>query len=592
MADLSGFSLEDLQAMQSGDLSKVSTAGLRALQGMAAPAPQRPAIDRTSPEYKMRELQDRAEMEKLADPAAGMSALERGLVGAGGAVRKNYLALRSLIPGQGLTDDEKGEMAEYAKSKENLGTAGTVGDIGAEAVMALAPGGLATKGLRAGTAMLPLARAALVRGAGELGAGAAYGAATSLPDDRAQGAAFGALGSGLGMGISRLAGGLVKPLVRDEAKALTAEGIQPTIGQALGGGWNTVEQKAMSIPFVGDVIGGARQRALNEFNQAAIGKAAPGVPGMGDEAVAAARDAISDQYKAALGRMPSTFKVESTPIIASAIKAADDPALALSEGSQRRLLDYVEKNLLRRNEDITPEVAKRIESDLGAAVRRFGSSSDGEDRALGNALRQVHGEWRDSLTAIGDMAGNDAGQALRQADAAYRAFLPVDKAAASRAAQGAEEAAGQFTPKMLRKAIEATDTSANNRATRFMQPGTPQAATPFGQLNMLARNADRTLSGTVPDSGTAGRLGQGMALGAGGVAAMLNPLLIAKAGLGYLGTKAAYSRGGQKFLMEGANIEPLLNALRQHGVSEPVIRQMSTNSPEYLLAALRGISAQ
>lgn len=89
MADLSGFSTDDLMALQSGNLSKVSTAGLQMLQGMsqgatAAPKPVRP-LDTSSPDFKLKALQDRAAMEKEFDPNKDYHWLERiGMSGAAG----------------------------------------------------------------------------------------------------------------------------------------------------------------------------------------------------------------------------------------------------------------------------------------------------------------------------------------------------------------------------------------------------------------------------------------------------------------------------------------------------------------------------
>ena len=51
------------------------------------------------------------------------------------------------------------------------------------------------------------------------------------------------------------------------------EGIGLTPGQNAGGWLKSMEDKATSIPLVGDVINSARRRGLTEFNAAAIERA-------------------------------------------------------------------------------------------------------------------------------------------------------------------------------------------------------------------------------------------------------------------------------------------------------------------------------
>lgn len=548
------------------------------------------------PRQELAELRRLEELERKAsgmasaapaetyNPAEGMSAMERGLVGAGGATRKAYLGVRSLVPGLDLTDAERDELATFKKYQDNLGTAGTVGAVGADIAMSLAPAGLALRGVNAVTRGAPVLRQALARGATELGVGAGYGAATA-PEDRGTAAAQGALGAGIGMGINRAVGGFIKPAVTAEAQALAKRGVQPTIGQSVGGFANTMEQKLTSVPIVGDIIRNARQRSLNEFNEQGIRIASPSSQGVGDEALTAAREQIGSMYDSALANMPK-ITVGQNPIIQSTIAAADDPRLALSDAAKKRVYDYVEANLLNRSSNIDAEVAKRIESDLGAAARNLKSSSTAEDRAIGDALSQVHQQWRQSLTATVNAIDPNAGKTLREADAAWRAFLPLDRAGASAGSQRGD-VPGRFTPRALRRAIEAQDTSQFNNATRAQRAGTA----PFDVLNQFARQGEQVLGDTVPDSGTAGRTLA--ALGAGGVGHLAGVLPQLAAGAATAG--AAYSRTGTRALTEG--IEPAYRAAVQtlalRGVPMQQIDQMlRTAGPQAVIAASRGLALQ
>lgn len=544
-----------------GSTAEEALAQVQAQAGAAAPAPAR------APEAP-----------QTIDVAEGMSPIQKALVGAGGSVRKNYLAVRSLFPGGDLTEDEKTELAEYSKHKEDLGGWGTAGEIGSEIAQAYIPGGAVTRGLRAGAA--GAARGAMMqaalRGAGETAAGAAYNAATALPGERGQAALLGGMGSAGGQVLNRTLGGIARPAVTPEARRLMERGIQPSLGQAIGGIANTAEEKLMSVPLLGDAISRARNRAVDEFNEAAIRTAAPGVRGVGDEALAAAHGAVRGQYDEALSRFPQQFRLDTDSLERSTLNAVFNPAHALSDASQDRLLNYVQRNLIDRSEHLTPEVAKRIESDLGAAVRRFSSSSEGEERAMGRALREVHQEWRNSLTGVGNALGDEAGTALREADAAWRAFLPLDKAAASAGAQGTETA-GRFTPKMLMRALRSADKSANDRVTRGVSGSLP-AGSPIANLNELARDATVSLSGRTADSGTAGRLGWG-ALALGGTAML--PKTLAALPLAYAGS----TRAGQQALMEG--IVPLL---RSRGISDAAIQRAAAQGNDALMALARGVA--
>ena len=68
-----------------------------------------------------------------------------------------------------------------------------------------------------------------------------------------------ALGSAFGGAVPMVTGGLArmvspKASVNPKLEMLKAEGVKPTIGQTLGGWANAVEEKAQSLPIVGDAI--------------------------------------------------------------------------------------------------------------------------------------------------------------------------------------------------------------------------------------------------------------------------------------------------------------------------------------------------
>lgn len=513
--------------------------------------------------------------EYAGEDIGGASVLKRTLGGAKSSWDRAAMGLKGLFTE--LTPEDKALLAQGRAFQDEGGAPATIGAIGADVAMSAAPGGLVTKA----TAAAPL----LARTLAQIGLGTGYGALTS-PENRVEGAVGGGVGTAAGMGVNRVLGGAIKPFISKDAEALMARGIQPTPGQAIGGAVNTAEQKLKSLPLVGDVIRGARNRSVNEFNEKAIQTAVPGASGFGDEALTAARETLGKQYDAVLNKLPQ-ISVDKQAIQQAATQAVGDPALALSNDSKKFVMDYVRKNLLNRTGNLNGQTAKSIESDFAKAVARKASSSDAEDRAIADAMRTVQQQWRQSLTQAAEATSPGAGTALREADAAWRAFIPVDRAASYRGNQNvaANEVAGRFTPNALRRSIEASDQTQFNNATRAMRGGT----SPFEQLNTLTRQGEKVLGDSVPDSGTATRLMWGAgALGAG---AATGADLGTAAALGAV-TVPMYSRMGSQFLMQG--IEPAykaaVQALTLRGVpTQTVDEALRKYGPQGVISLARGI---
>ena len=617
-----------------------------------------------------------------ADKYAGqdvnqMGTVMRALGGAKGAWDRAAMGLKGVFTD--LTPEDKALLEQGRAFESKAGAPATIGSIGADVAMSAAPGGLVTKAV----SKAPL----LARTLAEIGYGAGYGALTS-PEDRAAGAIGGGAGTAVGMGVNRLVGGAIKPFISKDAQALMDQGIQPTIGQAMGGAVNQAEQKLKSLPFAGDVIRNARNRAVNEFNEKAIQVAAPGVKGIGDEALTAAREALGNKYDEILGSLPK-ITLEREPIMASARSAANDAALGLSKDSKAFINDYVQRHMLSRGQSMTGDVAKRVESDLLKVIQSKRASQDGEQRAIADALSKVHEAWRDSLASAAEAVNPGAGSALLENNRAWRAFVALDRAGAYRGNQNiaSNEIPGRFTPNSLRRSIEASDQSQFNNATRGMEFRTPKAApeapaavaqpssagsfgmgpiiperpelglsqarlgydlpqigrngpvlapndipnksitdwlrmrmgggqgataaeaaampsvakpgvsgeSPFNRLSRLTRQGERVLGDSVPDSGTAGRLGMmeifkyGGAAGAGGAAAYADPGTA-------LGTAALlagpYTRTGSKFVMQGLTpaYEAAVKQLSLRGVPTQAIDEaLRKYGPQGVISLARGV---
>lgn len=523
---------------------------------------------------RVRAEQDTPAGPDLADRYAGEDVNKMGmpmqvLGGAKTAWDRAAMGLKGVFTD--LTPEDKALLEQGRAFESKAGAPATIGSIGADVAMSAGPGGLVTKA----ASKAPL----LARTLAELGYGAGYGALTS-PEDRGAGAFGGAAGTAVGMGANRLIGGAIKPFVSRDAQALADQGIQPTIGQAVGGFVNTAEQKLKSLPLVGDVIRNARGRAVDEFNEKAIQVSNPASKGIGDQALTATREALGNKYDAILDTVPS-LKVDQSDVLRAAKAIAGDPSFMLKNQDKKAFLDLVRTNVLERTPDLNGQVAKQIESDLKKAAVR--ASSQGEK----DAIAAFTDAWKASLKQSVEAVNPGAGAALRENDAAWRAFIPVERAGSYRGNQNvaSNETAGKFTPNSLRRSMEVSDQSQFNNVTRALRGGD----TPFERLNTLTRQGERVLGDSVPDSGTATRLMWGAgAIGAGNAAGM-NP---ADMGMGALAALPLYSRAGSKFAMQGITpiYEAAVKQLTLRGVPTQTIDEaLRKYGPQGVISLARGV---
>lgn len=379
---------------------------------------------------------------------------------------------------------------------------------------------------------------------GRIGTGAASGAASAamnptIGDDfwskKGEQVATGAAFGGAMPVVTGALGRVISPnaSTNPNLQLLRQERVQPTIGQSLGGWANTVEEKAMSLPIVGDSIAHARDVARRQFNEAAIRRATGPVnantAGVGQGAVQQAGDAIGDAYaraRAALG----SFQIDqqgTREIVRIRQMAQNLPP------QQRRTFETALNAVMT---DISPNgtvpasVFKRIDSKLGADAARFTGASDPYHQQLGEALRAL----QQSISNAGRRANPQADAMFTAADRAYANLVRVE--GASKAAMNAE---GVFTPAQLNSAIRQADTSVRDRAT----------ARGTALMQDLGNAGQQVLGNKVPNSGTADRLMLG---GAGLGAYFVDPLIPAA----LVGGAAMYTSPVQSLLRGAVSARP------------------------------------
>lgn len=471
-------------------------------------------------------------MQGAADPGVAIAQIVGNLAGQGNAVN------------QAVRDKE----AEYQQARKEDGRSGfdaarLVGNTGMMTFMA--------------GAMPPIVPGApaIIRGAGQ---GAALGALEPVTS----GDSFGAE-KAKQIGINAAAGAVLSPLASALARVISPnastntslqllrdEGVSPTIGQSLGGWANALEEKAMSVPFMGDAIRAARGRAVGDFNNAAINRAvAPigqRVEGAGQDAIAQAGDKLSSAYEGAASKV-NHVNFDTPQFNADFGQLRDMASQGLSSDLAKRF-DYTLNNVVLRrmspNGSIAGSDLKSVDSELGREAAKYGGhNATPSEQEYGDAVRQLQSIVRQETARTNP----DYAAATSAADAGWANLVRVERAGAR-----AVNSNGVFTPSQLNLAVRSSDNTVRDRAT----------ARGTALMQDLSGAGQDVLANRVPNSGTTDRV---LAFAAGTHPAMSIPA----AALG----ATAYSR-------------PVQNALAAMVASRPQGAQATANYLRQILPRL------
>lgn len=461
--------------------------------------------------------------------------INRNIAGAGSAVVNAYEGVKGLF---GKTD------ADQVANQKIIADSAPVGNIAGNVAL-LAP-----------TALIPGANTV----AGAATVGAIQGALLTPGDikERAKAAAIGGAGGAVGAKLSNAMQGVAPSSVNPSVRTLGSEGVGLTPGQNAGGAIKAMEDKATSVPFLGDVINSARKRGIDDFNKAAIARAeVPGVVStggqVGNAAVQDLRQGLGQAYDDVLAKSSANAlepefvqKIASLRSMVSALPAKERQAFD-------KIIDREIGDRMAPNGMLNAENLQGAKSGLGEQAMNFSSATDGYQRQLGQALKQAGAEFRDLVSRANPQNAKD----LQAIDSAYANFKRIQKAAGGVGAEG-----GVFTPAQLHSAVKSADRTKDKRA--FSEGD--------ALLQDLSAAGKEVMPSKIPDSGTAGRmmgnlfsLG-GLASSAGGLAAALPAYL-------------AYSRPGSAAINGAVNKLgiPAKNALMKALAENPnASRNLST----------------
>jgi len=338
----------------------------------------------------------------------------------------------------------------------------------------------------------------------------------------------GAIGGGAFGGAGSVIGKAFAPKVNAQAQELLDSGVTPTPGQIAGGWFKRTEEKARSVPLLGDAITAGQQRAISEYNRSIYKKAleplGPKIKALaddfpvGNEGIRKVGDTLSQAYESVLARsVPS--KIDAP--FKQAIDSLESMVPKALQADFRSIMDRELRAKVSQGQTFTPSVAKEIDSVLGQMAAGYRGSSTQSERVLGQALQQAQAEVRTLVQRYNPARAPE----LRAIDKGWASLVQIENAGSM---LGAKE--GVFTPAQFLNAVKKSDKSLRDRS---FARGT-------AKNEQYAQAADAVLSQKYPDSGTAGRQILG-ALGLGG-AGMVNPAIPIGAGVGAL----AYTPIGQR----------------------------------------------
>lgn len=457
----------------------------------------------------------------------------------------------------------KAREASYQKAVPNnpASYAGaTVGE-----ALPFAVGGGARAVQAAGNKVAPMVAALLGRKAGMAAGGAAQGALAAAVqpvtngdywagkgNQLETGAAFGAAAPAIVSGLAKV----IKPNPSAAYTTLADAGVTPTLGQRLGGMANTIEEKAQSLPFVGDVISQARNRSLQSFNKATLNDVVKPigetVSTVGHDGVAEAGNKLSSAYNNVLSNIKGVNFDDSFNGDFGQLR---DMAKNLTPDMANRFESVVTNKFLSRvspANGMDATTLKTASSDISALARKYSASSVASEQELGGALTQL-----DSLINQQVQRSNPQfAPTLNAIDQGWAKLVRVEQAAKS--AAGNKVNTGVFTPSQLMQAVRSTDQSVRGRA----------VARGDALMQDWAQSGLKVLGDKVPNSGTFDRAANGAAL-----AALLThpeygiPAAIAS-GIGSI----PYTSAGQKAAVALATKRPAA----AQGLADAVLRYLPT----------------
>lgn len=371
-------------------------------------------------------------------------------------------------------------------------------------------------------------------------AGAASGATREAGGGQGAQLAASLLGSAAPWAVGRT----MLPSAKNAAlELMKKEGVNPTIGQAMGGRAAALEEKLQSVPLLGDSISKTKTGILQQYNKAAINRAVSPinkkVDKVGHEGVKQAGDMLSEAFDTAIKKIKF---VKINKHLGKAMEEIESSVVALEDRFANQFHKLVESKFSGAVENgrISGKKFTAILSDLKKEAARFGGKESSAARDYAATVKQLEQTLMDQATKN---ANPTAKKALKAAQTGWANLVRVEQAAKS-----AINNDGVFTPGQLNSAVRMMDKSVRRRA----------VSRGNALMQDLGTAGQNVIGNKVPNSFTTDRMLYGMgALGSG----YLNPMIPAGLAVG-----------------AGAYTPPVQNALVKALMARPEYAQTLTNA--------------
>lgn len=299
----------------------------------------------------------------------------------------------------------------------------------------------------------------------------------------------GAIGGAAAAPIATAAGRVLAPKTSDSVRQLMREGVTPTPGQILGGGFKSTEERLASTPILGSGIRSGQQRAVEEFDRAAANRALFDIGEklpknvQGRDAVVYIKDKLQSKYNDVLTRV-------GAPAVDNRMLSELSNLSSLLQNQPKdlaqRLDTIIGNEILARTQygTIPGEAIKKAEENLDKLGRNLLRDQDSDKRVLGSAVMEAQNIVRDWLERA---APANVADELKRVNRGWANFKRVERAAGY---LGAED--GVFSPAQLHGAVKALDRSKDKSA----------FAAGRAMMQDLSEAGKEVLGNKVPNSGT------------------------------------------------------------------------------------------
>jgi len=365
-----------------------------------------------------------------------------------------------------------------------------------------------------------------------------------------------------------------------QVKLLQNYGVQPSVGQQVGGHAGAVEEHVGAVPYLGSFVKNAQvNRPTLELNKGVyadvlktLDDKMPAGLAVGRESVDHLNTVVNEGYNTVLPKL--SLPVDNAK---SAINEVLSEAKTMPVARQDQLRSWTAKILDAENytrqlekdgsqtiENIIPgSKLKGIVSDIKKEAFSLSSDPSSEARSLGQSLFDLH----DAVLGAAKANSPQAAKELASVDAAYTKLIRLNKAAGM---VGAKD--GVVSPAQLQSAILS---SGGKRAAAKASGRLPMQDLGDAAANILS---PKTLNSGTPEKGLLAGLALAAMTHPTETAAMLPTMLPAGALAGL-----AYTRAGQRILGKAVTGGSLADALRKYSPkAAPLVTNAASQSGPYI----------